>query len=120
MRNHLLLNFDMLNSLGVHFCIRPSVKISEIRSSLLKRERPRWAMLDAFAANKLQAFVDALVEWSGHAHIKAAPNEGKAEGFTRHFGEFDANAAKNAFAGLEHNATGLDVLLESTAVGAVP
>ena len=76
-------------------------------------------MFNAFATNESQPLLNALVEWSGYAHIKAASDEGEAKRFTRHFGEFDANAAKNAFAGLEDNAAGLDVLLESAAVGAI-
>ena len=69
-------------------------------------------MADAFLGYLLQAFLDGVTEGGGDPHIKAAADEGKAEGFAREFGKLDTDAAENALAGLENDATGLDKLFE--------
>ena len=76
------------------------------------------AVFNAFLGDLLEAVLDGLVEGSGDADIESPADEGEAERFAGHFGEFHADAAQDAFARLEHDAAGLKLLLEGPALGA--
>jgi len=83
-------------------------------------QRAGGAVADALFSGAAETFLDGGIEGSGHADIEPAANEGQAERFASQLGQANANAAENAFAGLEDDAAGLDLLLERPALGAKP
>ncbi len=74
------------------------------------------AMLDTFSRDFLQAFLNGVIEWHGHAHIETAPDESQPKWFARHFGELNANPAQDALAWFEDYTSRLRELLERFAL----
>jgi len=76
-------------------------------------------MFDAVLGDFLESFTDGMLQGGGDLDIEAASNEREAEGFAGLFGELDADAAEDAFAGFEDDAAGLADLGEAAALAAV-
>src|SRR5690349_4162204 len=73
-------------------------------------------MLDTFPRDFLQTLFDGLAKRRGDLNIEAASDECQSEWFSGQFGQPDANATTNAFAGLENDAARLNKLLKAAAL----
>lgn len=63
------------------------------------------AMLHAFGCGLFQTLLDCVVQRGSDSNIKATAHERKPQGFSGEFSQFHANATKDAFARLKHDAT---------------
>ena len=88
-------------------------------SNFEESERAGGAVFYAFLGYFLEAVLDGLVEGSGDADIETASDKGQSERFAGHFGQFHADTAQDAFAGLEDDPAGLYLLLERSTLAAV-
>lgn len=73
-------------------------------------------MCDALVRGVLEGFGEFAVHGGADANVEAAADESESERFGGPFGEFDADAAKDALARFEEDVAGMMMLLEGAAL----